>query len=109
MFAMSSVMIGGLVLVGSIGLAIALMWLALDSSRHAPKVCQICEDEDNDRPALEHDWNCPLRLAFFGGQPEWDQKELQTQNGVVFFFDKGAGSWRPQTWDSPESHTHLEG
>lgn len=97
-----------ILVVSLLGMA-GLIYVALLSSKYTPQPCQVCEDEDEDRPALEHDWNCPLRLAFFGGQPHWDQEELQTQNGVVFYFDRGVGSWRPQFWDSIESHESLEG
>ena len=104
MYAVSSTVFGILAVFGSLFTAFWLLRLALYSSVPIPQACQACEDEEDDRPALQHDWNCPLRLAFFGGQPDWDQRELQTQNGVVFYFDKDVGSWRPQLWDSLESH-----
>lgn len=108
MFAESSIAFGALLIAGSILVWLLLVYLALHSSRYTPTPCQVCEELEDSRPALEHDWNCPLRLAFFGGQPHWDQAELQVQNGVVFYFDRNVGSWRPQLWDSTEQHTSLE-
>lgn len=84
-----------------VGIAVLLVSLALFAwviiaCRYQP--CQVCKDGE-DRPALEHDRNCSLRLAFFGGQPHWDKRELQLQNDVVFYYDHEMGTWRPQLWD----------
>lgn len=92
MFADSSVAAG----VGVLAVVFLLIGLVAVSLKPTP--CQVCLSGE-DRPALEHDRDCSLRLAFYGGQPHWDQDELQVQNDVVFYFDKEAGTWRPQLWD----------
>jgi len=46
-------------------------------------------------PALSHRRNCPVKLAFWGGDPHWDRSEDHVRDGTRYRWDQSAGTWRP--------------
>lgn len=50
------------------------------------------------RPALEHGRDCPVRLAFYGGDPAWPRPGPHVRDGVVYAWGE-PGTWVPD-WDA---------
>lgn len=47
-------------------------------------------------PSLEHHRGCPLRSAFFGGNPTWDITKEHQIGGIKYVWDGDMATWRPR-------------
>jgi hypothetical protein len=56
------------------------------------ETCIYCGCPD-DRPALEHNRHCVLRIEFFGGDAEWDTTKEYNHLGMLYAWDEKLGSW----------------
>jgi hypothetical protein len=49
-----------------------------------------------DREALAHNYNCPIRVGFFGGDPAWDRAQEHARDGKTFVWHASTGTWMPE-------------
>lgn len=64
-----------------------------------------CGEEFNNRSAMEHRDDCPLRAYFFAGNKTWDARVMHVQNGTLYAFR--GGIWYPDSYLGDQAQRAL--